>query len=126
MDCTWLAPVDLPKGGVWKICYCADFAEAGTACDADTEHLVQAGELTVAGADGIGLYSCAKNEPCTITIAGTGLQATDAVQVVAISASCGAAASTHFSGARARVGSGSGASRSVMMVTEERLRDPPV
>merc|ERR1719506_3522079 len=74
-----LATADLPKGGVWKICYCTNFQS----CDAFAEYTVEAGELTVQGADGIGTYDCVRYAPyCTFTVSGTVLTSGDYVQVI--------------------------------------------
>ena len=74
-----MAIQDLPKGGQWKICYCANY----DSCDAAEDFTVEAGTLMVTGADGIGLYLCYKeNNDCILTVSGAGQQATDYVKVL--------------------------------------------
>ena len=47
-----LVIADLPKGGVWKMCYCTNYGY----CDDMTDYTVEAGVLTVVGADGDDFY----------------------------------------------------------------------
>ena len=69
---------DVPKGGIWKICYCATY----DGCDAASDFTVEAGLFTVAGANGIGDYHCVKLAPmCGINVDGTSLLAADRIQV---------------------------------------------
>ena len=74
-----MAAVDLPKGGSWRICYCTNY----DSCDTYSDYTVEAGVLTVQGADGIGTYTCVRYAPfCTFQVSGTVLSSSDSVQII--------------------------------------------
>ena len=104
-----LAVADLPKGGQWNLCYCADFQD----CNAFAEFQSPAGILTVRGADGVGVNFCVKNEvQCLFNVSGTGLASTDFVLVRPQGIrGCRAAASTSFGENPADTTSGTAGSR---------------
>ena len=60
-----MAVADLPRGGVWKMCYCTDY----DGCDQDTDFTVHVKTVTVYGADGTDGYDCVRFAPaCTFTV----------------------------------------------------------
>jgi hypothetical protein len=74
-----VAAVDLPKGGSWRICYCTNY----DSCDQYQDYTVEAGVLTVQGADGIGTYTCVRYAPmCAFQVVGTVLSGNDNVQII--------------------------------------------
>jgi hypothetical protein len=80
-----LAAVDLPKGGVWKICYCANYDNSDSVvCNNETEFTAEAGTLTVHGAAGVETFACAIDGACVVTVSGTSLSSDDNVQVVTV------------------------------------------
>ena len=88
-----LAAVDLPKGGVWKVCYCAnyDIDADDVICAVTSEYTTEAGLLTVHGAAGDETFYCPKDGQCLITITGTALTTDDRVQVIDFGGTCGTA-----------------------------------
>ena len=68
-----LVPADLPKGGYWKICYCAnyDLTDGGAPCTAAEDYTVDAGLLTVYGPYGDGAYNCVRDAAlCPLVVGG--------------------------------------------------------
>ena len=84
----------MPKGGIWKICYCANY-DIGTdadsvVCTNTTEFTAEAGTVTVHGALGVESYFCARGGPCVVTVAGQSLNSSsDYVLVVDVGDVCG-------------------------------------
>ena len=86
-----VAAVDLPKGGNWRICYCTNY----DSCDHYADYTVEAGVLTVKGADGIGTYTCVRYAPtCTFQVNGTVLSSNDNVQIIGNSGAYGGTCAT--------------------------------
>jgi hypothetical protein len=109
-----LAVVDLPKGGVWKLCYCADYDVGnGTSCDDLREYNTEAGLITVHGADGIGVYSCIIMSSCSLQVNGQSMVVTDAVQLIeGPQTNCGIdSTSQHFGSGRTTPISGTSSTR---------------
>jgi hypothetical protein len=106
-----LAAVDLPKGGVWKVCYCAnyDIDADDVICAVTSEYTTEAGLLTVHGAAGDETFYCPKDGQCLITITGTALTTDDRVQVIDFGGTCGTALmSTLYSGDARATSDGTG------------------
>ena len=85
-----LVSADLPKGGYWKICYCA----TDELCTQTIDYGNTAGALSVRGASGVQTFNCVKEVQCGIQVAGTLLDTTDYVQ--AVTATCGGANVAQF------------------------------
>jgi hypothetical protein len=95
-----LVSADLPKGGYWKICYCA----TDELCTQTIDYGNTAGTLSVRGASGVQTFNCVKEVQCGIQVAGTLLDTTDYVQ--AVTATCGGANVAQFSTPRPLAGGG--------------------
>ena len=77
---TSLNPGDLPTGGNFAVCYCANYDYVYTpdtiTCNLDIEFRVGAGTLAVIGARGTGTFFCARNAgTCEFDIQGTSRRA---------------------------------------------------
>jgi hypothetical protein len=84
-----LAVVDLPKGGLWRICYCATYTAAGPECDTDDEFTIEAGQLTVRGPYVDQTFSCTAGFACNVgPVLGQSLGVSDFASFLAYPGTC--------------------------------------
>ncbi|CAE8591981.1 unnamed protein product [Polarella glacialis] len=73
----YMDAAELPYGGVWKMCYCANFDsgldQEATACSSKEDFSAEAGLLSVQGAYPGQAVNCTRNQVCSFTLAGYGL-----------------------------------------------------
>ena len=95
-----LTPADVPRGGLWGLCLCANGA-----CNGGADSISPLGSLTVTGPTALGQdLACVAGAPCEATALGGHLIAADD-RVVLISGACGATDMAGF-GVQLPVGAG--------------------
>ena len=87
-----LVAADLPKGGTWRICYCAD----DDGCNAAEDFGSQAGTLTVRGSLGVETFHCVKEVPCSIDVQGTDLAPTNRILTIPNQGLCSQSVATTY------------------------------